>query len=87
MSQAYRVRPSQLLGVSDAVRAYHVDRAVFTFASTVENAQETAVGRLPKNAKEATHAHVRQMVLDKYLGLDAGEAKGRFADPAGKVRG
>lgn len=84
MSQAYHARPSQLLGVSDDTHAWMVDRAVWTFARAVENDQEVAVGRLPKNAKPSTQDHVRQRILDQYLGIDA--APGRYADPASASR-
>ena len=63
-----------------------VDRAVYVFAMAIEQDQETAVGRLPKDAKEATHQHVRSRVLDAYLGIDSATTPGRYRDPATATR-
>lgn len=82
MSQAYHARPSSILGISEGLPAFAVDRAVLAFAKNVESEQEVAVGRLPKNAKEATINFTRQRVLDAFLGIDPVAAPGRFRDPA-----
>jgi hypothetical protein len=58
-----------------------LDRAVWTFATSLEEDQERAVNRLPKNAKDATIAHTKQRVLDQYLGIDTAKVKGRFKTP------
>lgn len=81
MSQAYHVRPSELLDVSNGYHGFTVDRAVWSFASAIENDQEIETGRLPKNASATMTSHVRQRVLDRYLGIDQATAKGRFRDP------
>jgi len=81
MAQSFHARPSDVLGIVDRVSAFCLDRAIFTFASAIEHDQEVATGRLPKSAKEATHNHVRQRILDAYLGIDTQKAKGRFAAP------
>jgi hypothetical protein len=70
MSQAMRCRPATLLGVTDPLVAFYLDRACWSFASTVEREQETAVNRLPKNAKDAAHTRARQRILDQYLGVE-----------------
>jgi len=82
MSQAYHCRPSALLGITEGLPAFGIDRAVWMFAKAVEAEQETAVGRLPKNAKEATQAFVRERVLNTFLGVDVSSGTGRFRDPA-----
>ena len=81
MSQAYRVRPSELLGVTDSFRAFTVDRAVWMFAAAIERDQDIAAGGLPKTAKQNTIEQVRQRVLDRYLGIDPAKVPGRFRDP------
>jgi hypothetical protein len=81
MSQAYHVRPSAILGITEGLPAYAVDRAVWTFARAIEAAQEEAVKRLPKKATEALQTSTRTRVLDVFLGVDRATA-GRYADPA-----
>lgn len=89
MAEAYHARPSAILGVGDPFAAFCVDRAVLTLVQAIQNDQEVAVGRLPKNAKQATQDMVRQRVLDSYLGIDPAKVKGRFRDPGstGRKRG
>jgi hypothetical protein len=57
---------------------------VWTFASAIENDQNTAVGRLPKNAKESTQNHMRTHVLNAYLGIDTRDAGTQFREPPKK---
>jgi hypothetical protein len=80
-SQSIRCRPSELLGIADPFVAFSVDRAISTFAADIDHDQEVATGRLPKNAKESTHQHTRQRVLDTYLGIEAATQPGRFKSP------
>jgi hypothetical protein len=61
-----------------------LDRAVWTFAVSVEAEQEAMVGRLPKNAKPEAQDRVRQTVLDAFLDIDHTKAPGRFRDPANR---
>lgn len=52
MSQAFRTRPSLLLGVYDTALAFFVDRAVHYFGSSVESdIEETVAGRKSQTAK------------------------------------
>lgn len=85
MAELYHARPSHILGASDPFAAFCIDRAVMTLIQAIQHDQEVAVGRLPKNAKQATQDMVRQRVLDSYLGIDPAQVKGRFRDP-GSVR-
>lgn len=78
MSQRMRCRPSSLLGIPDPFVAFCTDRAVFTLAATIENEQDTAENRLPKNAKDSAHTRARQRVLDEYLGVQLSEHPERF---------
>lgn len=81
MSQAYHCRPSSILGITEGLPAFAVDRAVLTFAKTIEAEQDKAVRNLPKNTSEASIAQRRQAVLDHFLRIDRATA-GRYADPA-----
>lgn len=81
MSQELRCRPSSLLGIQDPLLCFYVDRATWTFASTIRTEMDAAVTRLPKNAKEATHRRVQQKVLDQYLGHER-EVTTRFKAPS-----
>jgi len=83
LSQSLRVRPSDALGLRDRFVAFCVDRAVWTFAKTVEEAMDQAESRLPKNAKDRAHVNARQRVLDQYLGVVASEQPSRFRSPGG----
>lgn len=87
-------------GRADAsFRAFSVDRAVWLFGSAIEsdlNEAEEKVDRQYKNAKgkgaaektSKAKAKARQQVLDKYLNVGpVADAKGKFADPASRVRG
>lgn len=78
MAIKLRCRPSALLGVVDTWVAFCVDRALFTFGTTVENEMDEAEQRLPKNAKEIAHRRTRQRVLDEYLGVELSEQPERF---------
>lgn len=79
LAKALGVRPSELLRVSDELAAFHLDRAVTYFGSTVD-------GELSKAESEARNekaaAGKQQMVLNRYLGIQ------KFRDPAssGTVR-
>lgn len=78
MSQTMRCRPSSLLGVTDSYVAFCVDRASWSLAAAIEEDQNAAESRLPKNAKDAVHTKARQRVLDQYLGIEASEEPNRF---------
>jgi hypothetical protein len=80
MSQAYHCRPSSILGVTEGLPAFGIDRATWIFAKNVEAEQEKAVDRLPSNATEASKKLVREHVLDVFLGVMS--RTGRYRDPA-----
>lgn len=84
MAKDYASRASQLLGISDGFVAHCLDRAVWTFAKTVENEMEVAVTRLPKNAKPSAETRARQRVIDQYLGIVAVEQPERFRAPVAR---
>lgn len=83
MARGLRCRPSALLGITDSWVAFCTDRAVFTLASAIEQDQDEAESRLPKNAKNAAHTRARQRVLDDYLGIESSEQSGRFRAVSG----
>lgn len=70
---------------SDSLRAFAIDRAVFTFGRAVTTAQEEAVKALPKNATEVRQQQASQRVLDAYLGIE-GKTQGRFKNPPTRGR-
>lgn len=73
-----KVRPSDLYGIADDVRAFYFDRAVATFGLTVE-ADLDKVSRDAKTSKQAERR--REMALNKWLGVQQ-----RYKDPMGAVR-
>jgi hypothetical protein len=73
LAKGLGVRPSELLGVSDPVGAFHFDRAVTYFGSSVEAALSKAEAE-SKNQKQSKAKQT--MVLNKYLGIR------KFRDPA-----
>lgn len=84
-SQAYRCRPSELLGLEDRLMAYYLDRGVWYFGSNVESQVETAgenAGAGVKNAKNraALINGARARTLDKLLGGNTTAAT-KFKDP------
>lgn len=74
-------RPSAVIGIADAFTAFCVDRALWTFARAIETAQDEAVARLPKSAKDSAHTRAKQRVLDQYLGVNQHKTPGRFRSP------
>lgn len=86
MAQAFRSRPSELLGVSGSFRAFSVDRAVWTFGTAVEGAMDDAEKVLGNKAKPAMITQARQRVWDQFMGINAAEVPGRFRDPATSAR-
>lgn len=82
-----------------SIRAFSIDRAVWAFGIAIEadlNEAEDRVDKQYRNAKgkgvaekiSSAKSKARQEVLNKYLGIKQGtEQKGRFADPASRVRG
>jgi hypothetical protein len=73
LARALRVRPSELLGVSDPLAAFSLDRAVIYWGSTVDEALQNAEAEA-NNPKAA--ATKRAMVMNRYLGIQ------KFRDPA-----
>ncbi len=86
MAETYHVRPSDLLGVRHPARAYVIDRGIWHFVTAIQQDQDTAVGRLPKNAKESTKDHMRRHVLMTYLGVDPAES-GMYRAPQATTKG
>lgn len=81
MAQDMHCRPSDLLGMTDSLVAFYVDRATWTFASVIRQEMDAATTRLPKNAKESAHRRAQQRVLDQYLGHQEVEVS-RFRAPS-----
>lgn len=64
MSNQWRVRPSELYGITDKLAAYYFDRAVFFFGK----AYEEDVHDVTKNAKNEKQAlRAAQVATDRWL--------------------
>lgn len=76
MSQAFHARPSELLGVTNPVTAFYLDRAVHGIGAEIEGEMEMAV----ENVKSTKDAHRQsQAILNKWLRSSGGA---RYRDPA-----
>lgn len=73
-----RVRPSEMLFISDRLAAYCLDRAVWLFGSTLDTELE---GCTTKCKTEKDMIRARQRVMDRWF-PEQKFAKGRFRDPA-----
>lgn len=85
MSRSFHTRPSTLLSLCDPVEAYHLDRAVMHFGSSLESALEQAV-KQGKRKKPLSESQMRQKIdatLTRWLGTGAIEKK--YRDPAEKL--
>jgi len=71
-----RVRPSELLDIRDAYRAYCFDEAVVLWGNTVETAVEEAAEKA-KTASERKQLSTRE--LKRWL--NPGEIRGQYAAP------
>ena len=83
MSQKIQTRPSDLLGLVDPLVRYYFDKAIWTFGSLVE-ADLHQVDSKSKNPKTA--AQKRRMVLQNWIPAKQETVKGRFKDPALRMR-
>lgn len=89
LAKAYSARPSELLGVTgDGLAAYHLDAAVWTFGSELDQALEEAVqpekhGRKTKPLTPAQQRHRITEVLEKWLGI---QGLKKYRDPAAGMR-
>lgn len=71
LSQTYRVRPSNLLGLDpEGVEALYLDRAVYVFGTAVESSIEGA--REGKTGSQAQSAAMG--ALNRWLGKDDAQA-------------
>src|SRR6478752_79953 len=79
-SKAYRVRPSELMGITAQPLAFYLDRAVFTFGTALDAELDKAGETKGKSKKSAAQVQMaKQLVLNRWL--DATDQQ-RFADPA-----
>lgn len=84
LSKKYRVRASELYGVTDELTAWSFDRAVATFAGALENRLHE-VSEDSKNRKTAQAKVKRE--LQKWLSsADTKAAKGVYRDPMLEMR-
>jgi hypothetical protein len=80
MAEAYHCRPSELLGISNKLHAYFLDRAVFYFGAAIDSDLEAST----RTAKtDMQRQQKRNMVLNRWK-VNAEGAKGRFRDPASR---
>jgi hypothetical protein len=84
LAKVWKTRPSQLTHITDPLRAFYFDRAVYTFGTEVETAMDEAADGA-KSKKEAQRK--RQMALAKYMkNADGTTASGTFRDPSAAAR-
>jgi hypothetical protein len=76
-----RCRPSILVGISDPLVAFYTDRAIWTFATAIQEEMEAALNRLPTSAKDKARQRAQQRVLDTFLGVEEVEQPQRFRSP------
>ena len=78
ISKAYRLRPSELYGIKDELKAWSFDRAVWLFGSNLEAELEEAAN----DAKNKGQAESKQRrVLAKWLGGGVQQ----YRDPGGSA--
>ena len=82
LSKQWRVRPSELYGISHPVTAFSFDRAVQYFGVSFEADVENAVSKV-KNDKSGRGAdRARRMRMKAWMG-EEDMAKRQFRDPFG----
>lgn len=86
-SQAYRCRPSELVGLEDALIAYYLDKALWFFGSHVESEVDNAGDSAARGVKNAKNKHAlvngaRMRTLEKLLSDGKPSAAMKFKDPA-----
>lgn len=81
-SKALRCKPSELVGSYNSIQAFYFDRAVWRWASTVDNQMETAADNAGKGKKnpEKFRNQARTKVLEKAL-QTRGQPR-KYKDPA-----
>lgn len=85
-SQAYRCRPSELMGLEDKLMSYYLDRGIWYFGSHVEYQVDAAgdnAARGVKNDKnrQALINGARLRTLDKLLSDGKPSGTRQFKDP------
>jgi hypothetical protein len=80
MSERYKTRPSQLLGIEDEYWAWCADEAVWLYGVGVENEMSAAA----KDSKTADAKHqMRSMVLQRHLARGDHKAMAERAEQSG----
>lgn len=83
LAKQWRVRPSELYGISHPVTAFCFDRAVQYFGTSFEADVEAAVSKV-KNDKSGRGAdRARRMRMKTWMGDEEQAGKGQFRDPFG----
>lgn len=83
MSKEFRTPPASLYFIRDEVTAWMFNRAVWAFGTQLDAALAGAeVGA--KNAGQVKRK--RQNIMNKWMTMPGEEVRGRFADPAAKMK-
>lgn len=85
-SQAFRTRPSELIGLEDPLIAYFLDRGTWFLGTYVEDRVDAAGRNAVKGVKnkknaEALQNGARLRTLDKLLGGGDSSVQRKFKDP------
>ncbi len=91
MTQAYHTTASAILRIASDPGSTHlafaIDRAVWVFGSTVEDAMDRAQQALGNKAKQPQIQAARNAVLQSVLTTpDEAPRPGQFRDPAARAR-
>lgn len=78
MSKAYRVPPADLIGMTDPVAGYCINRAVWRFGTALENEVHDKTHKLKKDTDIATKS---QQIFTRWLMKPGEVIKGQFRDP------
>lgn len=83
MSKEFRTPPASLYFIRDEVTAWMFNRAVWAFGTQLDAALAGAeVGA--RNAGQVKRK--RQSIMNKWMTMPGEEVRGRFADPAAKMK-
>jgi hypothetical protein len=89
MSRSYQQRPSALLGLSNPIEAYYLDRGVMHFGSALEDALQRATNpnsgnKRAKPLSEAQRNQKTMETLSRWLGKEA--VTRQYRDPAAQAK-
>lgn len=78
MSKAYRVPPADLIGMTDQVASFCLNRGVWRFGTALETEVHEKTHKLKKDSDIAQKS---QQIFFKWLNKPGEVSKGQFRDP------